>query len=114
MADETDIQAVSGLGGEGAADVELRPCAFCGHSIHPAGHRCTHCDGHVGLAWGTVHKELFLFLFLSVMVIVGCLASWTGRTPALSAAQMEKAQAAAQAAADQETIRIRVEVEKEN
>lgn len=63
------------------ASVEMRPCAYCGALIHPASHRCTHCGGHVGLAWGTVHKEIFLFLFLAIATVVGCLAPWTGRSP---------------------------------
>lgn len=63
------------------ASVEMRPCAYCGALIHPASHRCTHCAGHVGLAWGTVHKEVFLFLFLAIATVVGCLAPWTGRSP---------------------------------
>jgi len=108
MADEVELDAA------GDSAVELRPCAFCGHSIHPSSHLCTHCGGHVGLAWGTVHKELFLFLFLAVMVVVGCLASWTGRTRGASPRQLEKAQAKAEERARQETIAKRLEVEKRN
>jgi hypothetical protein len=63
------------------AAAALRPCAYCGTPVHPASHRCLHCGGHVGLAWGTVHREIFLFLFLAIATVVGCLASWTGRTP---------------------------------
>jgi hypothetical protein len=65
--------------------VEQRPCAYCGTLIHPESHRCIHCGGHVGLAWGTVHKEIFLFLCLAVMTAVGCLVPWNGRTPVLVA-----------------------------
>jgi len=36
----------------------------------------------VGLAWGTAHKEHFLFLFASILVLVACLASWSQRFPA--------------------------------
>jgi hypothetical protein len=64
---------------------DLRPCAYCGTPIHLASHRCEHCGGHVGLAWGTVHKEIFLFLFLAVLIGVGCLVSWNGRSPVLVA-----------------------------
>jgi hypothetical protein len=99
MSDETAMTD-GAEGGEGSAPVEMRPCAYCGNTIHPSSHRCTHCGGHVGLAWGTVHAELFLFLFLAVLVIVGCLASWTGRTPAASAKELEKAQAKATARRD--------------
>src|SRR5262245_54449816 len=88
--------------------VEFRPCSFCGEAIHPSSHRCFHCGGHVGLGWGTVHKELFLFLFLSITMAVACFASWTGRTPVASAESVAKAIDAAQAEAEakwQEMIR---------
>lgn len=73
-------------GGESAA---LRACAFCGTPIHPRSHRCPHCGGHVGLAWGSVHKEYMLFLFLAIVTLVGCLAPWTGRTPVLKRTVVE-------------------------
>ena len=60
------------------ASVEMRPCAYCGALIHPASHRCTHCGGHVGLAWGTVHEAVFLFLVLSTAPVGGCLAPGAG------------------------------------
>lgn len=91
---------------EPGAEVALRPCAYCGHPIHPESHRCVDCGGHVGLAWGTVHKELFLFLFLSVLIAVGCLVSWVGRTPAPSAESVARATAAAQQRADEENRRL--------
>ena len=61
--------------------VEFRPCPFCGASIHPSSHLCPECGGHVAISWGTVHKELYLFLLCSILIAVGCLASWTGRMP---------------------------------
>jgi|GEM_PF-3326784 len=74
--------------GDADAIVEKRPCAYCGALIHPASHRCSHCGGHVGLAWGTVHKEVFLFLFLALATIVGCLSPWTGRSPVVEVAEV--------------------------
>jgi hypothetical protein len=74
MADET----VSGT----EADGESRPCAYCGTPIHPASGRCPECCGHVALAWGTVHREHFLFLLSSILIAVGCLVPWTIRWPA--------------------------------
>jgi len=65
----------------GGEEVPLRPCSYCGTDIHPSSHRCVTCGGHVGLSWGTVHKELFLFLFASVLIGVGCIASWAIRSP---------------------------------
>lgn len=76
-----DVTETTPADADADAPVEMRPCAYCGSLIHPASHRCTQCGGHVGLAWGTVHKEVFLFLFLSIAAIVGCLAPWSGRTP---------------------------------
>lgn len=64
------------------ADVELRGCAYCGEQILPGSYKCPACGGNVGLAWGTAHKEHFLFLFASILVLVGCLASWSQRFPA--------------------------------
>ena len=64
-----------------AGAIELRPCSYCGTDIHPSSHRCVTCGGHVGLSWGTVHKELFLFLFASILIGVGCIASWAVRSP---------------------------------
>jgi hypothetical protein len=77
MSEELDDDAPADL----ATEVELRPCAYCGTSIHPSSHRCPECSGHVGLAWGTVHKEQFLFLFSAVCMAVGCLASWDVARP---------------------------------
>lgn len=88
------------------ADVALRPCAYCGHTIHPESHRCVECGGHVGLAWGTVHKELFLFLFLSVVIAAACLVSWTGRTPVPSAESVVRAQEAAVRRAEEANKRL--------
>ncbi len=76
MADESATNDEAGAG-----EVELRPCSYCGTDIHPSSHRCVTCGGHVGLSWGTVHKELFLFLFASILIGVGCIASWAVRTP---------------------------------
>lgn len=85
--------------GDADAAVEMRPCAYCGALIHPASHRCTHCAGHVGLAWGTVHKETFLFLFLALATVVGCLAPWTGRTPLVEVTELVTPAAVAPGAA---------------
>jgi hypothetical protein len=63
-------------GSDVAADAEMRPCAFCGTEIHAKSHRCPDCGGHVGIAWGTVHKEIYLFLFASCLIAAGCLFSW--------------------------------------
>lgn len=71
-----------------AGAAELRPCSYCGTDIHPSSHRCVACGGHVGLSWGSVHKELFLFLFASILIGVGCVASWATRTPTGSSAAM--------------------------
>jgi hypothetical protein len=82
----SDASSVS-EGAQAAGDqVEFRPCPFCGAAIHPSSHRCPECCGHVGIAWGTVHKELYLFLLCSILIAVGCLASWTGRVPLKDAA----------------------------
>lgn len=83
MADVTETPEA-----DASAPAELRPCAYCGTLIHPASHRCTSCGGHVGLAWGTVHKEVFLFLFLSIATVVGCLAPWSGRTPVVEVTEI--------------------------
>lgn len=74
MADENAMNDEAGA-------IELRPCSYCGTDIHPSSHRCVTCGGHVGLSWGTVHKELFLFLFASILIGVGCIASWAVRSP---------------------------------
>lgn len=68
-------------GGDIAADTEFRPCAFCGTSIHAKSHRCPDCGGHVGVAWGTVHKEVYLFLFSACLIAAGCLVSWDQNRP---------------------------------
>jgi hypothetical protein len=60
---------------------ELRGCAYCGEQILPGSWRCPSCAGNVALAWGTAHKEHFLFLFASILFLVGVLASWTQRFP---------------------------------
>src|SRR5947207_13492400 len=60
---------------------ETRPCAYCGAQIHPLSTRCPECGGHVSLAWRTVHKEHFLFLFTSILIAIGCLVSWSPRHP---------------------------------
>jgi hypothetical protein len=65
---------------------EMRPCAYCGARIHPLSTRCPECGGHVALAWKTVHKEHFLFLFTSILTVIGVLASWSGRHPDLPTA----------------------------
>src|SRR6186713_2014494 len=78
MADDGTIE---GATGEETAVAELRPCSYCGASIHPSSHRCPECCGHVGISWGTVHKELYLFLLSAILIGVGCIASWTGRAP---------------------------------
>jgi len=64
------------------SDVELRGCSYCGEQILPGSYMCPSCGGNVGLAWGTAHKEHFLFLFASILILVGCLASWSQRFPA--------------------------------
>jgi len=67
---------------EAATDeTEMRPCAFCGATIHPSSHRCPECGGHVGIAWGTVHREQFLFVLSSVFMGVGALVSWDQARP---------------------------------
>ncbi|HVG92810.1 MAG TPA: hypothetical protein VND21_00050 [Planctomycetota bacterium] len=66
----------------GGQPAELRGCPYCGTLMDPRAHRCTACCGHTGIAWGTVHKEHWLFVFCSVLIAVGCLASWNGRSPA--------------------------------
>jgi hypothetical protein len=82
MADEFDSEGQDELRddllGEEAED---RACAFCGAAIHPSSHRCPECGGHVGLAWGTVHREQFLFLFAACCMAVGCLVSWDQTRP---------------------------------
>jgi hypothetical protein len=65
---------------------EMRPCAYCGAPIHPMSTRCPECGGHVALAWKTVHKEHFLFLFTSILTVIGCLVSWSGRHPDVQSA----------------------------
>jgi hypothetical protein len=75
MADEVVIVA------ETDSDEELRPCALCGADIHPSSTRCASCGGHVAMAWGTVHKEHFLFLFCSLCIAVGCIVPWVTRWP---------------------------------
>jgi hypothetical protein len=82
MADEFDSEGHDELRDDLLGeDAEDRPCAFCGAAIHPSSHRCPECGGHVGLAWGTVHKEQFLFLFAACCMAVGCLASWDQTRP---------------------------------
>lgn len=61
---------------EGGADAEFRPCSYCGASIHPSSHRCPDCGGNVGVSWGTVHKEIYLFLFSACMIAVSIVVSW--------------------------------------
>lgn len=65
----------------GGLEPPLRPCSFCGTEIHASSHRCVTCGGHVGISWGVVHKELFLFLLASILIGIGCLASWATRSP---------------------------------
>lgn len=85
MAD--DDAAIEGAdGAEGANgpegdESEMRPCAFCGAMIHPSSGLCHECGGNVSLAWGTAHKEHFLFLLASILIAVGCFASWAVRSP---------------------------------
>ncbi len=67
-----------GFGGEGP---EMRPCKFCGAETDSRAYRCRDCGGHVALAWGTVHKEQFLFLFSAVFIGIGCLAPWDAGRP---------------------------------
>ncbi len=76
MADDSATNAEAG-----AEATELRPCSYCGTDIHPSSPRCIACGGHVGISWGTVHKELFLFLLASILIAVGCVSSWAIRTP---------------------------------
>lgn len=64
-----------------ADDSEMRPCAYCGATIHPSSHRCPECGGHVGIAWGTVHKESFLFLLAGIFMAVGAMVSWDQARP---------------------------------
>jgi hypothetical protein len=64
----------------------LRPCSYCGAQIHSLSTRCSVCGGHVALAWRTVHKEHFLFLFTSILTAIGCLVSWSGRHPDIPSA----------------------------
>src|SRR5262245_19735555 len=80
MADEIGTSDDEGLGG--AEAVEQRHCPYCGTAIDSRAHRCVACGGHVGIAWGTVHKEHWLFVFSAILIGVGCVASWNGRTPA--------------------------------
>jgi hypothetical protein len=68
--------------GDAAIDeAEMRPCAFCGATIHPSSHRCPECGGHVGIAWGTVHREQFLFLLAAIFMGVGAMVSWDQARP---------------------------------
>ena len=78
--DDAAMNEGEGSGG-GEGDAELRPCAFCGAMIHPSSGLCHECGGNVSLAWGTAHKEHFLFLLASILIGVGCLASWAVRSP---------------------------------
>jgi hypothetical protein len=78
MADYEDRDDVRDVG---MGEDENRPCAFCGAEIHPASQRCPECGGHVGLAWGTVHGEQFLFLLSACLIGVGCIVSWDQARP---------------------------------
>lgn len=80
MADEN---LTSGAGMEPGSETqpELRGCPYCGTLMDPRAHRCTACGGHSGISWGTVHKEHWLFVLCSVLIGVGCIASWNGRSP---------------------------------
>lgn len=76
-----DVNETTGDAVEADDDV-MRGCALCGASIHSSSYRCPDCGGHVGLAWGTALKEHFLFLFVSIMIAVACVSSWSQRYPA--------------------------------
>ena len=83
MADETgpNVDGTADAGVDGDGD-ELRHCCYCGTDLHPSSYRCHDCGGVVALGWGTALKEHFLFLFISILIAVGCATSWAQRFPA--------------------------------